>query len=65
MDDTTATYVKLIESAGRRVEAERDYLRSELQRILDALSPIDDAEHVETVGRAVEVAKSLIFKVGG
>jgi hypothetical protein len=59
----SATEIKVLADVAKwheRSEEQRKAFLADLQRIVDALRPIDDAEHVETAGLATEVAESLI-----
>ena len=65
-DMQTATEVRVLEQAAewlKQSSARRDAFVAELQRAVDALRPIDDAEHVETAGRASEIIKALIARI--
>jgi hypothetical protein len=63
MDARTAQEVRMLEETQRWIEkseAARRALITGLTRIVETLSPIDNASHAETAGRATEIAKALI-----
>lgn len=62
----SATQARILADSARWLvesESRRRAFVVDLQHIVDALKPIDDAAHVETAGRATEVAKSLIAAI--
>lgn len=67
MDARTAQEVRMLEDTQRwieRSEAARQALVTGLTRIVETLAPIDDADHVDTAGRATEIAKMLLAALG-
>lgn len=55
-EGSVATSVDVLVSKAMDIKIENERLRAALARVERTLQPIDDSEHVETAGRAREIA---------